>query len=157
VRIHTAPLQDFWIRTLDEAYEINYEELRYIAPKDCPPGFLDLAIKCCHYEPLMRPDFAIITKEMRELTATSKNKPEEKLLESLNGKWREEEGKEKKKKNLVFCCFVLWGKRFSQVLFFFDLSQKLIRHSLEKNWQSKTDLTFKPFRQRNCNFHRAKK
>lgn len=40
------PGRDFWIRNAEEKYQLKIEELDKLAPKDCPPAFLDLAKKC---------------------------------------------------------------------------------------------------------------
>lgn len=61
------PGKDFWIRTPDNKFQLNFDELKQIAPRECPDKFLTLCLQCCAYNPPDRPDFAYITKLMKEL------------------------------------------------------------------------------------------
>eukprot|EP00026_Physarum_polycephalum_P002572 Phypoly_transcript_02579.p1 GENE.Phypoly_transcript_02579~~Phypoly_transcript_02579.p1 ORF type:complete len:852 (-),score=144.64 Phypoly_transcript_02579:66-2621(-) len=51
------PGVDLWIRTPDNCFDINPDELRTKALPGCPPRFLEMCIECCQYEPLLRPKF----------------------------------------------------------------------------------------------------
>jgi len=51
------PGVDLWIRTPDNCFDINPDELRSKAMPGCPPRFLEMCIECCQYEPLLRPKF----------------------------------------------------------------------------------------------------
>lgn len=61
------PGKDFWIRTADDNYQMNFDELRAKVPKDCPPKFLELCLMCCAYNPEDRPDFSFIVKTLKEI------------------------------------------------------------------------------------------
>ena len=64
------PAREFWNRSADDNYQLDYDELTKIAPKDTPPKFLQLALKCVKYSPLDRPDFTTIMKEIKEIEKT---------------------------------------------------------------------------------------
>lgn len=51
------PGVDLWIRTPDNCFDINPDELRAKAIPGCPARFLEMCIECCQYEPLLRPKF----------------------------------------------------------------------------------------------------
>lgn len=41
-------------------FELDMNQVRSLAPRTCPPKFLELAIFCCEYQPKNRPDFKSI-------------------------------------------------------------------------------------------------
>lgn len=41
-------------------FELDMNQVRTLAPRTCPPKFLELAIFCCEYQPKNRPDFKSI-------------------------------------------------------------------------------------------------
>lgn len=51
------PGVDLWIRSPDNCFDINPDELRAKALPGCPPRFMEMCIECCQYEPLLRPKF----------------------------------------------------------------------------------------------------
>jgi len=51
------PGVDLWVRTPDNCFDINPDELRAKSLNGCPPRLLDLCVECCQYEPLLRPKF----------------------------------------------------------------------------------------------------
>jgi len=51
------PGVDLWIRTPDNCFDINPDELRSKALPGGPPRLLEMCIECCQYEPLLRPKF----------------------------------------------------------------------------------------------------
>eukprot|EP01117_Protostelium_nocturnum_P006397 TRINITY_DN2309_c1_g2_i1.p1 TRINITY_DN2309_c1_g2~~TRINITY_DN2309_c1_g2_i1.p1 ORF type:complete len:729 (-),score=217.35 TRINITY_DN2309_c1_g2_i1:57-2243(-) len=61
------PGKDFWLRSTADEYQLDLSQLSSIAPKDCPPSLLDLAIACCQYYPSDRPHFADILKLLKGL------------------------------------------------------------------------------------------
>mmetsp|Transcript_15855 Transcript_15855/g.22078 ORF Transcript_15855/g.22078 Transcript_15855/m.22078 type:complete len:744 (-) Transcript_15855:72-2303(-) len=63
------PGKDFWERMADDGYQLKLEELRALAPSDCPEKFLDLAFQCCAYNPQERPDFNLVIKALKPLEA----------------------------------------------------------------------------------------
>jgi serine/threonine protein kinase len=68
------PGKDFWNRNAEDGYKLNLDELRKIAPKDCPKVFLELCLQCCNYDPTQRPgtliNTAIHTHSMNHLLST---------------------------------------------------------------------------------------
>eukprot|EP01118_Nematostelium_gracile_P016469 TRINITY_DN6827_c0_g1_i1.p1 TRINITY_DN6827_c0_g1~~TRINITY_DN6827_c0_g1_i1.p1 ORF type:complete len:749 (-),score=181.47 TRINITY_DN6827_c0_g1_i1:62-2080(-) len=61
------PGKDFWNRTPDDEYQLNFDEIRALAPKECPMKFTNLCLKCCEYNSRNRPDFAEIVKIMKQI------------------------------------------------------------------------------------------
>jgi len=56
------PGRDFWVRTQEENYVLNLNEIKALT-KDCPPELMELCLKCCAYESSERPEFSVIVKK----------------------------------------------------------------------------------------------
>eukprot|EP00004_Rigifila_ramosa_P019750 TRINITY_DN5059_c0_g1_i4.p1 TRINITY_DN5059_c0_g1~~TRINITY_DN5059_c0_g1_i4.p1 ORF type:complete len:795 (+),score=226.03 TRINITY_DN5059_c0_g1_i4:328-2385(+) len=54
-------------RTPQMAFGLDFDELRTLAPSDCPPQLLQLAMQCAEYEPELRPEFKQIVQTLAEL------------------------------------------------------------------------------------------
>jgi len=64
------PGVDLWIRTPDNCFDINPDELRTKSLPGCPPRFLEMCIECCQYEPLLRPKFEDILHMLSSIENT---------------------------------------------------------------------------------------
>jgi len=61
------PGKDFWSRNVSDEFQMDTESLEPLAPRDCPPELVSLAIACCAYNPADRPLFSDIIKQLRTL------------------------------------------------------------------------------------------
>eukprot|EP01116_Phalansterium_solitarium_P013293 TRINITY_DN3062_c0_g1_i1.p1 TRINITY_DN3062_c0_g1~~TRINITY_DN3062_c0_g1_i1.p1 ORF type:complete len:730 (-),score=188.67 TRINITY_DN3062_c0_g1_i1:198-2387(-) len=61
------PGRDYWLRTPDNQYQLDFSDIYKLVPKDCPPRFLDLCLRCCQYESYLRPDFGEILKILQDI------------------------------------------------------------------------------------------
>lgn len=64
------PGVDLWIRTPDNCFDINPDELRSKSLPGCPPRFLEMCVECCQYEPLLRPKFEDILHMLNSIENT---------------------------------------------------------------------------------------
>jgi serine/threonine protein kinase len=54
-------------RTPVTEFGLDHAGYRALVPKECPKEFLEVALKCCAYEPKDRPEFRDVTKMLRKI------------------------------------------------------------------------------------------
>lgn len=64
------PGVDLWVRTSENCFDIDHNELREKSLPGCPPRLMEMCIECCQYEPLLRPKFEDIRNMLTSIEST---------------------------------------------------------------------------------------